>query len=75
MYKGKCAQHWKSGGGEREVTLATAAEVLQLAAKVISTGKSNGLWKSKLEGEVVLPNGANGSPVLDVKGLNAVLDL
>lgn len=69
------ALKWGGKGGEGEGMLATIAEVLRLAVKVISTGKSNGLLKLKLEGEVLFPNGANGSPVPDVKGLNAVFDL
>lgn len=78
-------QHWRTrasvhsieivAGGEGEGMSATTAEVLRLAVKVISTGKSNGLLKSKLEAEVLLPNRANGSPVLDVKGLNTVFDM
>lgn len=54
---------------------AATAEVLRLAVNVISAGKSNGLLKSKLEAEVLLPNRANGSPVLDAKGLNTVFDM
>lgn len=63
-------EEWR--GEEGEGMLATTAEVLRLAVKVISTGKSNGLLKSNLEGEVLFPNKANGSLVLDVKGLNTV---
>lgn len=81
-------QHWRTrasvhsieivagwGGGEGEGMSAATAEVLRLAVNVISAGKSNGLLKSKLEAEVLLPNRANGSPVLDAKGLNTVFDM
>lgn len=66
-----CAALKEWQGEEGEGMLATTAEVLWLAVKVISTGKSNGLLKSNIEVEVLFPNKENGSPVLDVKGLNA----
>lgn len=61
--------------------LATTSEVLLLAGKVISTGRSSVLWKSKIgteskiEGEDLFPNRANGNPVLNVISLSVLFDL